>query len=73
MYYRLQMNLTPLAERSKTPMPPPAAAHSPAFTRSPELPAMLAAVEALLAAEGQSAAAVLNRPYATLRPCVAQD
>ena len=69
MLYRLTMNLTPTTARTKTPMPPPAAAHAPAFAHSADLPAMLGQLGALLKARGSNPDAVMSRAYATLPPC----
>ncbi len=69
MIYRLAMNGLPPQARPKTPMPPPAAAHAASFVQSDDLPAMRGELERMLAASGDSAAAVLDRPYATLAPC----
>jgi len=69
MLYRLTMNQTPAAARTKTPMPPPAAAHAPAFALSADLPAMLGQLGALLNARGSNPDAVMSRAYATLPPC----
>lgn len=69
MVYRLTMNLTPPGARSKTPMPPPAAAHAPAFAESADLPTMLGQLGAMLKARGSTPAAVMAQTYATLPPC----
>lgn len=69
MLYRLDMNRLPPGVRSKTPMPPPAAAHAVNFAQSPDLAAMRTTLETLLSARGDSATNVLRRPYATLAPC----
>tara|TARA_R110001583_G_scaffold195505_2_gene374580 strand:+ start:39600 stop:41729 length:2130 start_codon:yes stop_codon:yes gene_type:complete len=69
MLYRLTMNQTPVGARSKTPMPPPAAVHAPAFAQSADLPAMLGQLDAMLKARGSTSAAVMARTYATLPHC----
>lgn len=69
MIFRLAMNDLPPQARPKTPMPPPATTHAASFVQSDDLPAMRKELERMLAASGGSAAAVLDRPYATLAPC----
>jgi len=69
MLHRLDMNRLPPAARSKTPMPPPAAAHAGAFLQSPDLAAMRDLLEHVLQASGVRSADVLAHPYATLAPC----
>lgn len=69
MLHRLDMNRLPPAARSKTPMPPPAAAHAGAFLQSPDLAAMRDLLEHVLQASGLRSADVLAHPYATLAPC----
>ncbi len=69
IYYRLQMNRLPPGARLKTPMPPPAAPHAADFARSTDLDGMQALIGRLLQAGGNSAATVLEQPYASLPPC----
>jgi hypothetical protein len=78
IFYRLSM--WPVAEprRGKTPMPPLAALSTHGFdaaswTRAPELAALRAHAERIVAASSQDPRLLLSRPYESLRSCLAAE
>jgi hypothetical protein len=71
--YRLSMWRTESARRDKTPMPPElavASMYASNWTESAELAMLKQYVGVALASQGSDLAAILNRPYESLRSCL---